>query len=222
MQKAMEGASPEVLNHVLDALATLGEKAVPRLIAALKVEQIRPKAAAIIARIGPPAKAAVPALVDALSDPNPETRSELLFALAAIGPDAEAAVPAATRALEDPDMNVRYGACFALGKIGKAAIPAKAALHKNLGGDDEFLSMASAWALACIHPECSETAPKSVPILIKALEEPDPLTRIHAAESLQGLGPLAKDAVPALKKALKDDDEHVRQAAAKALKAVSG
>jgi len=222
MQEAMRDASPEVLNEVLDALASLGEKAVPRLTEALKHEAVRAKAAAIIARIDPPAKAAVPALIEALGDESPDTRSELLFALAAIGPAAEEAVPAITKALGDSEEDVRYAACFALGKIGPAAMPAKAELQAKLAGDDRFLCMASAWALARIHPECSDTAPKSVPVLIEALGEPDAMTRLHAAESLRCLGPLAKDAGAALKKALEDDNAVVRETAAEALKAIGG
>ena len=119
-------------------------------------------------------------------------------------------------------MNVRYAACYALGKIGAAAMPAKAELQRKLGGPDQFLAMASAWALSQIHPECSQTSVKSVPVLIKALAEPDAITRLHAAESLKCLGPLGAPGAAALKKALKDDDEQVREMAAEALKAVGG
>ena len=77
----------------------------PRLIEALKEEEVRPKAAAIIARIGPPAKAAVPALIEALGDKSAETRNEILFALAAIGPAAAEAIPV----LEKYAAEVRLG-----------------------------------------------------------------------------------------------------------------
>jgi len=220
MQKVMEEATPEALNDMLDALASLGEKAVPRLIKALEAEAVRPKAAAIIARIGPPAKEAVPALIAALADKNPETRNEVLFALAAIGPEAKEAVPAIKEALKDPDMKVCYSACYALGKIGPAAASAKADLAEHLAGDDHFFCMASAWALAQVDPKDPQTAAKSVPVLIQALEEPDPPTRLHAAEALGLLGPLAGDAAAALKKLHGDPDKAVREAAASALKAV--
>jgi HEAT repeat protein len=222
IKKVMDGASPEVLNAAMDAMAGLGEKVLPRMIEALEAPEVRARAAAIIARIGAKAKRAVPALVDALADPDPQTRNEILFALAAIGPDAKAAVPAVTKALSDADMNVRYAACYALGSIGPAAKSAKAALQRNLASPDEFLSVSSAWALARIDPGCTETAPKSVPLLVKALGEPDAMTRLHAAESLGLLGPLAKDAAPALQKAVQDANADVREAATKALKAIGG
>jgi HEAT repeat protein len=220
LAKALEEASPEALNDMLDALASLGEKAVPRLIKALETEELRAKAAAIVARIGPPAKATVPALIEALGDKTPETRSEVLFALAAIGPDAAEAVPAIIQASKGSEMDVCYSACYALGKIGPAAESAKADLAENLAGDDHFLCMASAWALCQIDPKSPETAAKAVPVLIEALEEPDPPTRLHAAESLGLLGPLAADAADALKKLQDDPDEEVRAAAAKALEAI--
>lgn len=222
IKKVMDGADPEVLDAILDTVAGLGEKALPRMIEALKHEKVRARAAAVIARIGPSAEAAVPALTEALGDDSPETRNEVLFALAAVGPGAEAAVPEVTKALKDPDMNVRYSACYTLGKIGPAATSAEAALQKNLAGADQFLATASAWALARIHPDCPEIAQKSVPVLIKALGEPDAMTRLHAAESLQLFGPLAKDAAIALNKAARDDNADVREAAARALRAIGG
>jgi HEAT repeat protein len=97
---------------------------------------------------------------------------------------------------------------------------AKPALVEKLSAEDEFLKMAAAWALARIHPECDETAPKSVPVLTKALAEPDAMTRIHACESLGCLGALAKEAVPALKELADDKDPAVREAAAKAIEAI--
>ncbi len=220
LQKAMDEASPEVLDEMLDALAGLGEKAVPRLAKALEVEQVRARAAAIIARIGPPAKAAVPALVKALADENPETRNEVLFALAAIGADAAEAVPAIQEALKGSDPKVCYAACYALGKIGPAAAAAKEDLVDRLADKDQFLCVASAWALCQIDPKSPETAAEVVPVLIKALEEPEPPTRLHAAEAMGLLGPLAADAEDALKKLQDDPDEGVRAAAAKALKAL--
>ncbi len=221
MDKIIETGKPEVLNAVMDALAGLGEGVVPRAVAALKIPETRYRAAAVLRRIGPAAKGAVPALIEALADEKAVTRSEVLFALGAIGPDAKEAVPAIAKALKDEEVKVGYAACYALGQIGPAALEAKPALLEQLAIEDEFLGMAAAWALAHIHPECTETAPKSVPLLVKALAEPDSMTRLYACESLECLGPLGKDAVEGLKKLAEDEDEDVRQAAAKALEAIA-
>jgi HEAT repeat protein len=80
--------------------------------------------------------------------------------------------------------------------------------------------VAGAWALARIDPACAATAPKSVPVLVKALGDSEAMARRHAAESLGRLGPLAKPAVPALKAALKDPDDDVQAAAAAALERI--
>lgn len=220
LEKVVEGADAETLDAVLDALASQGERVLPRLIQALQRKEVRFRAAAIVARIGPKAKPAVPALIEALQDDNAATRNEVLFALAAIGPEAQAAATAVIRALNDEDAKVRYGACYALGKMGPPAIDAKAALQKCLDSDDEFLAMASAWALAQIAPACPVTARKSVPLLVKALGDSEAITRVHAAETLGFLGPQAKSAVPALKTASKDRDEAVRAAASAALEQI--
>jgi len=220
IDKVLAKGDPAVLETMLSALATLGEKAVPRAIEAVEDPETRLRAAALIRRIGPAAKEAVPALAEALSDEDPIVRSEVLFALGAIGPDAAEAVPQITKALDDEEVKVAYAACYALGQIGPSAMEAKPALHEAMESEDEFLPMAAAWAVAQIHPDCPETAPKSVPLLIKALDEPDAMTRIHACESLECLGPLAKDAVEGLDKLSEDEHEAVREAAAKALEAI--
>jgi HEAT repeat protein len=220
LKRVMDEASPETLDAVLDALASQGERVLPRLIQALGKREARPRAAAILARVGPAAKPAVAALVEALEDDRAATRNEVLFALAAIGPEAREALPAMIRALNDEDPKVRFSACHALGKMGPAAMAAKAELQKRFASDDQFLALTSAWALAQIDPGCPETASKSVPVLIKALSQPAALARLHAAETLERLGPLAQPAVPALKAALEDDDEGVRAAASAALKRI--
>jgi hypothetical protein len=64
-------------------------------IADLKAEapSVRNAAAYEIASLGPSAKAAVPALIEALDDPDAAVRFPVTVALGEIGPDAAAAVP---------------------------------------------------------------------------------------------------------------------------------
>lgn len=220
--KAMDTAGPESLDAMMDALAGLGGKAIPRLIKALEIEQTRARAAAILERMGPAAKEAVPALTAALGDNNPETRSEVLLALGAIGPEAAPAAPAIAELLTDATMKVRYAACYALGQIGLAAAKSAPQLACCLGDGDEFLCMASAWALAKIDSQSPETAAKVAPVLIKALDTPDAMTRLHAAEALGQLGAPARAAVGKLEQLAKDDpNDDVREVAAESLKAIA-
>lgn len=66
----------------------------------------RNNAAYSIARMGPAAKSAVPALIKALKDPEPAVRFPVCIALREIGPDAKDAVPALKEALEDRNEDV--------------------------------------------------------------------------------------------------------------------
>ena len=224
LMKLLRNGRPEVVPDVLNVLAGLGERGRPRADPGdghEELKEARPRAAAILARFGPTAKAAVPALIQAVQSGDPLARHEALLALGAIGPASKAAVPAAVKALQDLDPNVRYSACYALGKIGPPAMAAKAPLQQVLADSDPFLSLVAAWALARIDPDCTDTAPKSVPLLIRALDDPEPMIRLEAATSLRCLGPQAKPAAPALKKTMRDDtSDLVRDMAAAALQAM--
>ena len=68
-------------------------------------------------RIGPKAKAAVPALIKALKSKNNWFRQWVAGALGAIGPEAKAAVPALVELLKDEQQEVREAAAEALEKI---------------------------------------------------------------------------------------------------------
>ena len=102
----MADKDPEVRGNVVDALSTLGVKALPKLIKALENDEMQSLAVAVIHRLGPQAKDAVPALILELSDPDPAYRQEVEYALAAIGPESKAATPELlkhmTDAKEDP------------------------------------------------------------------------------------------------------------------------
>ena len=123
----------------------------------------------------------------------------------------------------DEFLPVQDGAAYALGKIGPEAAEAKPALWEGLESEDEMVPMVCAWALAMIDPECEETCPKTVPLLIKALEMPEPLARIEAAAALKCLGPLAEPAKSTLELVAENDEEPlVREVAAEALEAIAG
>lgn len=222
LDEAMADADETALAASMDVLATLGEAAVPRLVAALKHESTRPRAIRILRQLGPAALPAVSALVDLLKVEDFDTRREALFALADLGPAAKDAVPALIDVLQTADTRTRYAAVYALGRIGPEAIAAKPALTGYLGSDDEFLALSVAWALAHIDPQCELTSPKTVPILIAGLRGPDPRTRLEAAASLRCLGPLARPATDELQQSLKDESPFVRDMAAEALKAIRG
>jgi len=221
-----------VVNHVVSAFISTRNAAIPELIDILedeKISVVRPRVAAVLGKMGPEAKDAIPALIKVVADKNPLARREALFALAGIGAGKEA-VPAAIKALDDvividetldeKSYEIPYSACFLLGEIGPDAIDAKERLVKNLDSDNEMLATISAWALSHIDPTCKETCPKCVPLLTKALDHHDLKIQLEAIGSLGRLGPEAKDALPTLKKLAEDDNPLVCEEAAKAIEAI--
>lgn len=77
----------------------------------------RNQAAYAIGGMGPAAVAAVPALIEALKDPEPSVRFPVCIALREIGPNAKDAIPALTAALDDRNDDVAAMARKALIKI---------------------------------------------------------------------------------------------------------
>jgi|SRR6185437_169688 len=93
-----------VADTAADALARIGDAAVPALIEGLADPnpKVRAQSARALARMGPKGHAAVPALILALEDEEAAVRVNAARALGQIGPDAQEAVPALIRALKDP------------------------------------------------------------------------------------------------------------------------
>jgi HEAT repeat protein len=222
----MADKDPEIRDRVADALASLGESAMPKLIKALDNDDMQALAVEVIRRLGPKAKSAVPALILEMKDPGADYRREVEFAIGSIGPDAKAAVPTLIEHLtnEKEDLKVRRTACYALGKIGPAASEAVPALQKTAIAEDKFLKVASVWALLHIQPENKPLQTMAIPLMAAALTESDrDLVKEEAAAALGLIGPSAKEAIPALEKAAKEDaSPAVREAAQSALKKIRG
>jgi hypothetical protein len=94
-----------------------------------------------------PTRDLVPALIDALRDPDSDVRLNAAVALAAVGPDA---VESLTAALNDRNPDARAGAAYALGLIGAPAAPATAELIKKLKDDETEVRRQTAQALGRI------------------------------------------------------------------------
>ena len=216
---ALNDENPAVRAHVAQALASLGAKALPKLVAALKDPIKRDHALKILQQLGPEAKDAVPELINTLGAVSEsECRCEVLLTLASIGPEAAVAAPTLAKMLSDEFQINSATACYALGKFGPGAQGAVAALSKNMNSEDKFVQLVSVWALLRIKPGDAQLADKAIPMLINALSLTDrELARTEAAAALGDIGPKAQAAVPALKKALDDPSPSVRAAAAEAL-----
>jgi HEAT repeat protein len=77
-------------------------------------------------------KAALPALIAALQDSEPNVRGWSAQAIGEIGPDAESAVPELIILLSNPDEGSRNSACIGLRGIGPAAKTALPELRNSL------------------------------------------------------------------------------------------
>ena len=186
-------------------------------------------AALTLGRMGPRAKDAVPALVEALVDPHPHVAEAAASALKRIAATTSSAadtptpppgpVPPESPAVIDlkdmmrhEDASLRRIAVVALGEarfVGRDAIPE---LVEGLEDKDEAVRREAARALGKIG------ASAAVPSLVVALSDaPDDLARASAAEALGRIGPRATVAIPGLIAALKHADDGVCDAAARAL-----
>lgn len=108
-------------------------------------------AASELARWGPAAAPAVPALRRALRYPySSDARDAAAEALGAIGPAAAEAIPDLVEALEDDYWVIRAQAAYALGSIGKPARCAVPTLAERLWDSNSHVRMRTAGAIDVI------------------------------------------------------------------------
>ncbi len=149
---------------------------------------------------------AIPALIEALKDPESKVRYQSLSALGNFmynpnPPDLGAIIPTVTELLRDADRGIRWHAALMLGKIGprsRAAIPL---LTQILSDEDDTVRTYAAYALGEIGPESKVAGPA----LIKLLKDQDPNVRESAAKALAKVDP---GSAPVVVAALSEDLKH--------------
>jgi HEAT repeat protein len=127
------GPYPSGLGDAVAYLGDLGMEAAPalvRIVSAKDARDLRAYAADALARLGPAAKAATPALTAALRDPEPFVRQAAAKALFKITGDAGPSVDALQQGLRPDDVSVAD--VGQLGQMGPAAAKALPALQKLL------------------------------------------------------------------------------------------
>jgi HEAT repeat protein len=198
-----------------EALVGIGAPAVPALIDVLTGPntEMRACAAMHLAKIGPAAKAAVPALVRSLRADQPvlndaeadALRRYAVIALGRIGPDAREAVPALKTLLDrelgskDSFPSVEPVLVKALDSIGEPPVTKLT---------EAFLRGGGCYELARLGPK----ARGAVPVLRKALNDRRPEVRIDAAIALISIDPPAPEAVRVLTVALEAGQEEAYDA----------
>jgi HEAT repeat protein len=159
-------------------------------------------AATVLARIGPPAAAAVPALLVASLDVLDEVRDAARQALNAIDPQwhrhegLAAVLPAVADKLGDSRDPVVEAASLALIRVGAAAVPALAAALGEQGQASR-LDYRRLWAARTLGRLGAAAAP-ALPHLIRLLECGPQFVRQAALEALGQIGPTTPELVPAL------------------------
>lgn len=124
--------------------------------------------------------------------------------LTILGSDAKGAIPDLVNLLKDGDGADGQMAAFVLSRIGPSAVPA---LEIALTNSDGGVRLRAAEGLRTLG---APGEPWSVPQLLGALKDPDPVTRFYVAESLQQFPDQANVIVLALTNCLNDPESTVR------------
>jgi HEAT repeat protein len=191
-------------------LGRIGAPAVEHLARALDPAQpgmIRTVVAGVLGKIGAPAAAAVRPLCRCLTAPEDNLRAVASFALARIGP---ASVPALRLMLQFSDPRTVAAAVGALSQIGPEARESLADLEGIAPRSPLTVQMACAAAVARISGDAS----RGLPLLLRALDHPDPPVRKQALERITELGPAAHAAIPRILQCAADPAPEVRAAGA--------
>lgn len=119
----------------------------------------RAAAARQLGQIGPPAKVAIPALLQVVKGDDATVRAKAAEALGQIHSDSRIVVPALISLLNDPNSNVRTSAAEALAGWGQESRPAVPRLIQLLDDrSDRDLMVAVREALKKIDPEAAAKA----------------------------------------------------------------
>ena len=177
-------------------LAKIGAEAVPVVVGELKSggKNGRRFVLGALRVIAWPARAAAPAVAEALKDRDPDIRLGAAQALGSIDDEAKT-VSAVAGAVTDDDQRVRYEALTVLVNWkDKAKRATPQLLTAAVKDDDVNCRKLAVEALGYIKPPARDL----VPTLAEALKDKDPTVRSTAIGILAEMGPDAKEAVPAL------------------------
>lgn len=192
LAQACRDRDEEVRKEAYRGLADRGDqaaKAAEALEQAMAREErleTRIEAARALWRVSGKATAAVPILVDGLTERLPGD-SGVSDTLAQIG---RPAVGPLAKALEREDGQFRGRVAFVLGTIGKEAAEAAPALSRQLADKASYARAGAAYALGEIGPEASVHLAE----LEKLLGDADPFARVKASVAVWRIAPSKKEA----------------------------
>jgi hypothetical protein len=161
---------------------------------------------------------AVPAIIAALKDREPDVRAAAASMLGVVNPGPEGVVDALIEALADNSSQVPSSAVGSLGALGPAAAPALPELLKLARSGEDYQRTQVVQTIGQIGPD----AASAIPELTKLLSDPSEGLCRAAAEALGGIGPAAMDTVPALIELLDSEEWTIAHAALGALEGITG
>ena len=164
----------------------------------------RTEASETLVKMGPEA---VEALIDGLSNENPQIREMSAWTLSEIKTPAARIVPALISVLTDPDENIRVVGSVALQNVGKPAVPY---LIDALTADAAEIRLNAAYALG----EIGTPLDTILPALINTLTDPEWNVRRLVVRALATIG---TPAVDPLTVALNSPNSDLRRMAERAL-----
>jgi len=209
----LEGADPEV-QDVVRRFFSAGPEVMPVLVWILENGSSEAKlhAASIVPMKEEHAASAIPALVQALQDPDPLTRLSCARTLLFLRKEVVAAVRACERELNDGtnDLEVRRGAAAFFTLAREGAAPAEDSLREALVDPDLIVRFYGASALQNL----GDDSKAIIAIFEEALVRGPVENRWTAAWKLGRLGPAARGSVPVLFTALSDPAARVSVASA--------
>ena len=190
--RALERGTRDLDFFVIDALAGIGKPAVPRLVALLEHGSAMVRLGVILAlkrMEGGPTEAAIPALIERLSDVSPDVRETACSALGDLETKARTAGRALREHLDDGFESIRSEAACALWRVTEDGRAAAKVLKETALSRSEDVLRTSIWTLGRI----GSSASAAVPNLRKLLEAKRCHHRLWAAEAIWRI--LAEDAV---------------------------
>lgn len=173
-------------------------------------DDARRGAAIRLALAGPAARAALPVLIDRLSDPNPAVRLAAAQAAWEIDRDVDLVMPVLVDLLASGQSEIRIGATYALGRMGDSAADAVPELARLLKGCRSVERLLLAASLVRIDPE-HDTA---FTVLLGGIQSADTDVRYLSTVAL-GAMPLSRQLTieEALGAVIQDGNSRIRYAA---------
>lgn len=160
---------------------------------------------------------AIPALIEAMGNENPDVRRGASRAIRSNGP---AIIPFMIKALRNNNDRIRESATQMLYGLAPDARNAIPALTETLGDPNQFVRQWAATALERMGHLFGPLLNVAIPGLVKLLRDDDYVVRTWAAHAIGSIGNHAESAIPALENAKNDEDSDVAEAATEAIEAI--